>query len=217
VVGEESFFRSFDYLFIEKQLAGEGYAKRLRATRLKKAEMLAAKAALQQRKSNFPPSQVWFREFIDEVKNSLPENANEALVTLRWIEANKRLCSPESFAFGPNNRWYVEDWIGEVTLAKLSDSGDTLGLRVSLRHQRNRLWDRDLSNELWEVALSTETPEDIWFEDDKPGSFVKFSGSFEKGDMAGDNECIAVFDFDDTPLLRGKAFDFKFTKIEIID
>jgi len=197
--------------------AREVRAKRLRATRLKKAEMLAAKAALQQRKSNFPPSQVWFRDFIDEVKNSLPENANQALVKLRWIEANKRLCSAEAGLFGADNRWHVKDWVGSVSGINLVDSGEQLAFKVSLRHRGNRILDGNLSKELWSVAFTTDTGETNFLSDSRPSSLVKFSGSFDKGDMAGDNECLDAFDIDDTPFLHDKSFYFKFKKIEIIE
>ena len=70
--------------------------------------------------------------------------------------------------------------------------------------------------DLWPAALSAVMPTEQLFEDDIPGSLMRFSGAFTVGDMAGDNECLKARDFDDSPELVGKNFEFYFTELELL-
>ena len=129
---------------------------------------------------------------IQDTSREAERAPNEAAEKLVWINVNKKLCS--------NAATFRErkDWRGKVLSINSKDSGEiSLTVRIS---NGIDLRDVDVFSPVKDKILRLSE-----------GSFLKFSGSFVRGDM-GENECLESYSFFSEPNLLKKSFKFKFSK-----
>jgi|TARA_B110000259_G_scaffold8796_1_gene9688 hypothetical protein len=149
--------------------------------------------------------QRYLLDLITETQSKFSEKDTDGKRKFYWIEASRKLCASKVFnAFG-----LQRNWLGKLDQFKLRDDES---MYISFKI--------DGSNyNIVEKTLSKGEAASLGFEANllklQKGQYVRFSGSFNKGDST-DNECLDG-NFIDTPKLVSNSYKFDFARIELIE